>query len=286
MSASRSPLTTPPTPPTPPDRLEDDEPEQEHGSPLMRFGAAVGAALASATLAVLPAAVRVSPVASPLAGTATVLTALVALALVPVGLTTLAVRYALAAVRLFDARGLGQGLATAVLWAVATFGALAGLGAFLRATTHHHGLAGVTFAVAGALGIFLLAPFCIRAVELTLGAPPELRWTIIVAAGLAFGVSVAFSLRALGADGGAAALAVDLIAFAFACAFGGGAFPVRSRPITLFALGGPPLAAVALVVGLGTLRTSPPLRSALESGAPLVGLVLSAAPLDRPDAPH
>jgi hypothetical protein len=91
------------------------------------------------------------------------------------------------------------------------------------------------------------------------------------------GVGLAFLTRVLGASAAGSALAVDIVAFAFAAAFGGGAFPTRSRPFGPLALAGPPLAAIVLVVGFGTLRTSAPLRAAVDEAAPVLAAMSSAA---------
>ena len=57
-------------------------------------------------------------------------------------------------------------------WAMATFLALASLGAFLRATTHHHGLAGVTFAIGGLAVGGALALVVRRLMQMARGADP------------------------------------------------------------------------------------------------------------------
>jgi hypothetical protein len=249
----------------------------------MRFGAAVAIAVFSAVIATLPAAVRVaSAVSGVTAGVGdvtggTVWLALVALAVAPLALTTVAVRHAVAAVRLFDAKAVATGVMTAVVWGASSFVALGALGAVLRATTHHHGLAGVTFASVGALVVVLLAPFAARAVAWTRDAPGVPRWMTIAASGLAFGLVLAVSARVLGRDAGAGALAVDLLAFGFASAFGGGAFPARSRPFAPLAYAGPPLATIVLVVGLASVRGSVPLASAVAERAPLYGALVPAA---------
>src|SRR6202042_1491313 len=106
-------------------------------------------------------------------------------------LATVVVRRALAALRLFDPAALSTGLAVASVWALASFGALAALGAFLRATTHHHGLAGVTFAAAGVSVSALVAVFATRIVGWARAASRVLRWGTLALGGLALGIEMA-----------------------------------------------------------------------------------------------
>jgi hypothetical protein len=243
----------------------------------MRFGAAVSAVILASVIATMPAAVRIAAAMGAAYGGLSLWVALLALAFFPLAVATVVLRHALASLRLFDPSAVRTGVAATLVWGLMTFVALSGLGVVLRATTHHHGLAGVTFAALGIVIASVLAPFAIRLVHVLRDGPPWLRWTAVVSCGLVVGALVAFSGRVLGHSEAASALSVDLIAFLFAAAFGAGAFPHRSRPLLPLALAGPPLAAVVLVVGFGTLQASLPLRAAVLADAPVLSPVLSGA---------
>lgn len=240
----------------------------------MRFGAAVSAVVLAATIATMPAAVRIAPPLAPACGGFSVWVALVALAIPPLAVATVLFRHAVAALRLFDGRSVVTGVMTALVWGASTFVVLTALGGVLRATTHHHGLAGVTFATGGFVAAGMLALVAHRFVSWAHAAPWILRWLVVGAVGSSFGVTVAFLGRALGRSDAAGAVAVDVLAFTFAAAFGAGAFPHRSQPFVPFAVAGPPVAAILLVVGFATLGASPSLRVALDEEAPLVSPVL------------
>ena len=83
----------------------------------------------------------------------------------------------------------------------------------------------------------------------------------------------------------------SIVALMVAASFGARAFPYRSRPFAPLALAGPPLAAIVLVIGLGTLKSSAPLRSAVQAEAPVLACALcltgAASGADRPpEASH
>ena len=256
-----------------PPRSSDDETE-EPGSHVMRFGAAVSAVVLAAIIATMPAAVRIVPSLSGTRSGLSVWVALLAVAFLPLAAATVVLRHALAALRLFDSKAVAIGVATALLWGAATFGALVVLGATLRATTHHHALAGVTFSAAGAAAAALLAPCAVRAVKWMWAAPASLRWCAIGIIGAGLAIALALSARVLARSDSASALVVDVAAFALATAFGAGAFPHRSRPFPPLAFAGPPLAAIVLAVGFATVVDSPTLRIALREQAVVLHGVL------------
>jgi hypothetical protein len=251
----------------------------------MRFGAAVSAVLLSSVIASTPPAVRIARALAGTCGAASVWLALIALAFAPLAVATVTFRHALAAIRLFDSRAVALGVASAVLWGLSTFFALAGLGAFLRATTHHHGLAGATFAVTGVAVALVLALFTTRFVRWCSAASAVVRWIAVAVVSVAMGVGLASVARPLGHSEAASIFVADLVAFVFAAAFGAGAFPYRSRPLAPLAFAGPPLAAVVLALGLGSVRTSAPLRAAIDDEAPLLSTALPLACAPREDPP-
>jgi hypothetical protein len=258
------------------------------GSRLTRFGSAVAAALLSAVIATLPAAFRVVPSLTGSQGRLAGYAALLALALGPVAIATVVVRHAVVGARLFDRTTLEPfAWAVAATFAVAS-GALTVLGAGLRATTHHHGLAGVTFAALGVVTIVGAALLSSRGVQVVVRAPRVVRLLGAVALAAVVSMEAAVVVRVLGARFFASAPANDVMAFLVATVFGAGAFPRRGRPSSSLALGGPPLAVAVLVVGLMTVRSSPSLRATIEGQAPLAaGLLLVASPPPPPsDAAH
>jgi hypothetical protein len=258
----------------------------------MRFGAAVTAVVLASAIATVPAAVRIAPSLRGSAGSLSLWISLLAVAFFPLAVATVVLRHALAALRLFDPRAVATGIATVLVWGLVTFFGLCVFGALLRATTHQHALAGVTFAGGGIVLAAVLALFAARAVPLVQKSAPPLRWSMIAATAVAAGFGLAFLARVLARSDGAGALPVDIVTFAFAAAFGAGAFPHRSRPIAVLAFAGPPLAAAVLVIGFATLRTSPPLCVALDAEAPVLSAitldVVCGAPGPKPSekAPH
>jgi len=261
---------------------------EERGSRVMRFGAAVSAVVLSSAIATLPAAVRVSRAVAT-SGGASAWMALLAVAFFPMAFATVVLRHAVGAVRLFDARSVAGGVLAAVVWGATMFAVLAALGAGLRATTHHHGLAGVTFALTGAVAALLVALVSVRVAALIREASAVVRWLALAALLILLAACGLLFMRALGQSPAAVTLTVDLVAFALAAGFGAGVFPRRTRPFAPLALAGPPLAAVVLVVGFATLGSSAPLRSALGEEAPVLAAVaglVSEVERGAPEPPH
>ena len=178
-------------------------------------------------------------------------------------------------------------LAAYVGWGALVCAGLAPLGAVLRARTHHHGLAGVTFAVLGVMYAFGAALAVRRALELVAAtAPRTQRITLGV-----FWSGLGLAVLLLGAVGGlhsaapdttaatsASALVVDLFAFVLAAAF-------ASRPLqaprleTTFAWGSA-LALALVVIGIGSLGRVPGLEEELTRTSPF--FALTAAPPAAP----
>src|SRR6476646_2260137 len=114
------------------------------GSRVTRFGSAVFAGTAASLLASIPAALRIAPAADADLGVSGVWLGLAGAALVPM--------VALVPVLRGARRGFGS-----VLWTLASLDALRVWGALLRKTTHHHALAGTTFALVGLAILVVLA---------------------------------------------------------------------------------------------------------------------------------
>jgi hypothetical protein len=167
------------------------------------------------------------------------------------------------------------------LWVASLVVILTLFGAVLRTHTHHHGLAGVTFAF-GALAVAVgSALVCARIVSLARGAPDFARRGLVlilsVAAFLALAwVGVRFVRGAAqdAASYGAAGTVVDVLAFGLAAFFASRRSLVRRRAIALV---GPPVAVVVAALGIATLR-EPPFREAIGVRAPAYAPVVDLLP--------
>src|SRR5688572_22620589 len=145
----------------PPNRPEGEDDAREQEAPLfIRFGTAAGLAVVASAVAAVPAALRVSSTLPDGPSMPRVLVAIAGAFLVPMIAAIAIMRGARVGLRAFggpEATARGMGL---VAWLVVGFFVLAAFGAALRATTHHHPLAGVTFAIGGglaALGLSLVS---------------------------------------------------------------------------------------------------------------------------------
>ncbi len=241
-------------------------------SPLLHFGTAVGLGVAASLMCVLPATWRVGDAVASSEGLPRVWIALAADALAPMVATVLVLRAARDGARAFasgpDGEYRGYGVA---FWLASLLVMLSIFGSVLRATTHHHALAGVTYAF-GALALSIgWALVCARLVailrDLSEGPRRVLGGSLAVmtAAGLTW-VAVRF-LRAASEDpasASAAATVVDVLAFALMAVFAARpSLAVQRAP----ALVGPPVALAVLALGLSTLHDAP-LRAAIGEHAP------------------
>ena len=247
---------------------------EEAGSGVMRFGAAVTAVILASAVGTLPASMRVAPSLSSCCTAMTVWVAFTAVVLLPMGVATVLLRRAHAALRLFDAGAVSTSLLVVPIWALGSFGALAALGAFLRGHTHHHGLAGTTFAAIGAALLLFYALFSARLVAWARLLAAPFRWMLLALGGLALGAELAAVFRILSGSPGASTGCADVIALVLAAAFGALAFPAGRRTLAPLAIAGPPAAAVVLVLGLAAVRSVAPLRAELELEVPLLSAVL------------
>jgi hypothetical protein len=240
-------------------------------SAALRFGALVGLAAATALVCTLPAMVRVS---AALAGSAPAVRAwgaLGAAALGPMGLALVVLRRArrelhalgepVTRLRLF---GIG-------LWLALLFITLALLGGVLRATTHHHALAGVTYgcgALALAAGWGLV---CARLVAMLRGVTPEARRLAIVLLGAGVLATIGYlGLRFLiavssdSSSSAAVATVVDVLAFSLTALLASLEWRLALKPLAIV---GPPVAVFLGALGITTLR-DPPVREAIGEHAP------------------
>lgn len=164
--------------------------------------------------------------------------------------------------------------AAALWWAVLELGVLSVFGAVLRAKTHHHGLAGVTFAMlalASGLAVGLLA---LKGIRMMVRLPASQHVAALgIVAVTSFVVITLVGLRTSRAEGlHTAAALVDVLALLVASVIASTKQVSRWRPL---ALGGLPLAVAILLLGLATVKSEPDLNAVLGEGAPVQAFLLS-----------
>jgi hypothetical protein len=253
---------------------------EESGSLVLRFGTAVGLALIAALACALPAALRVSALGAGAGGTMRAWVALSAAALGPMVGAVVVLRGAREGLRAFGGPGAELRAFGAALWLASLLVALAIFGSALRATTHHHALAGVTFAagaVALAIGTALL---CARIVAILRDASAGARRGLVVALGLLALLAIAWvGMRFMSAaahdpaSSAAAGTVVDVLAFAFGALFAARRSLATRRQLALV---GPPIAVFLAAVGASTLRDAP-LLDAIDERAPAFAPVVDLA---------
>jgi hypothetical protein len=125
---------------------------EESASLVVRFGAALGLAAAGAVVCSAPATFRLSAALGGGALNARAWLALSAAALGPMVAAIVVLRGAGEGLRAFAGPGAALRAFGVGLWLVSLLVALSWFGSILRAATHHHALAGVTYAF-GALAL-------------------------------------------------------------------------------------------------------------------------------------
>jgi hypothetical protein len=259
----------------------DDPPPVETGSWLTSFGSVVGASTLGSTIATAPALLRLegaAGVCSPFGAWAV----LIAATVLPMSIFVLALRRARGG---FLAFGKGKdGVPRMMLlgWIGSTFSALAFVGALLRARTHHHALAGVTFAISGLVFSLVLALVWARLAVLARRAPASGRGLMAAAIGVVLALAILGVRHGLTRESAAPLLTLQDVKLVDGLAFAVGALVASRRPFVnrgLLALIGPPLAAVVFVLGASSLRACPSLLDALAGQAPgvswAIGLLCS-----------
>jgi hypothetical protein len=251
---------------------------------VARFGTAVGLGALAALAGAVPATMRVASVAGDGAGPARVWLALAAAALLPMLAAVWVLRGAREGLRAFAGPGAGLRAAGAGLWVASLLAGFTVFGSVLRAQTHQHALAGVTFAF-GALAFSVAsAVVCARLVAIARAAPALGRRVLVLALVAAAVLALAYVglrfLRAASHDAasyGAAGTVVDVLAFALAAFF---ASHRSLRGHRAFAVVGPPVAVALVAVGILTIRSTPLLRDAIGESAPAFAPVVEL--LSRP----
>jgi hypothetical protein len=268
------------TPPAKLPSMKPSSPTEETGSLVLRFGTAVGLAAAAAMAGALPAALRIGAGLGQDA-TGRVWTCLAAASLVPMVCAVVVLRGAREGLRAFggpEAELRAYGVA---LWASSLFVALALLGSVLRATTHQHALAGVTFAF-GATGLALgLALGCVRVVSILRGASAALRGGLALALAMVvfaalgwIGMRFLYAASHEPASAPAAGMVVDILAFSLAALFAARRSLASRRAVAVV---GPPVAVAIAALGFSALGDST-LRAAIDDRAPAFAVVVDPLP--------
>lgn len=267
----------------PPPGLEadpSDDDDEDAASLVTRFGTVVGAGVLAAIIASVPATLRIGD--GGLAMRAMEVWGSLAALASPLAVLGVGVlRRARAGVRIAVGPH-GALLAGAVLWfCVLELGVLGAFGALLRAKTHHHGLAGVTFALFALASGLVMALLAWRGAR-ALGRADETvqRGALGVAALASFLAVVLVGVRlARSPELGTAAALVDGIALAVAVFFASSHALARVKAL---AIAGVPVAAVVLVLGLSTVRGQPQLEADIARVAPIHAVMLGTVGHDEP----
>lgn len=258
----------------PPPSADTDE-SAPQASRVLRFGSTVALALLGAFVASLPAASRTWDVS----GSWLVLASL---ELVPLALAMVLFRQARVGLRSFAGPGAAERSLAVAVWLLASTLVLALVGAVLRATTHHHPLAGVTFALVACIAAVLLVPTSVRIVDIALGWLRSGARARLVAAfvmtGTIVGLVVLRLVHAVPAEATlsptASATVIDLSAFALV-AFLASLPDVSNR--RLLALIGPPAAVALLAVGVPRLTGGGSVAPVIEERGPLFSPIVELA---------
>lgn len=269
--------------PPPNRRFEESlDPNDDGSSLVLRFGTVIAGGIATAILSSLPAAMRMGDGGS----AAKALQQWLALAavLLPLAILTVGVlRRARAGLQILvgvQTEGGGMRMDRVLLlaagllwWAVLQLGFLSIFGAVLRKNTHHHGLAGVTFAFVAVVTGVGVAFFAVRGVRMLgrFGSGTQRAGTIV--SGLcAFIAILLVGLRTSRAEGlHTAAAMVDVLAITITAVMTSSRLFSRFRPLAIASV---PLTVIVILVGLTTLWGDAPLRAAFANFAPVHAFLL------------
>jgi hypothetical protein len=153
---------------------------------------------------------------------------------------------------------------------------LTGFGAALRATTHHHGLAGTTFAI-GALAFVLAGGVAVGRIGAFVQKTTDDAQRIV--AGASFFILFACIAAVASRLGGRESLpVVDALAVLLAIVFVGQPVFAGRRALAIV---GPPIAATIFVLGVATVRASPTLQESVEKAAPIFASLVKLAATRR-----
>jgi hypothetical protein len=251
--------------------MEVDTP-QERPPFVVRFGSAVLVGALGAVACTLPAAMRVTETLPGGPGTARVWVALAAAALAPMAAAVGVLRGARVGLRAFAGPKAGVRAFGVALWLALVFATLALFGSVLRATTHHHALAGVTFAIGAVVVAIALGVLCARVVAIA-ESGARARHVVLAITGIIAAIAIAYVglrfARALARPTDMPSTAggslVDMLAFLIAATFASRPSLAGRRALMI---AGPPLAAAVLALGVSALRSDPSVRDAIAERAP------------------
>jgi hypothetical protein len=255
------------------ERLAPDPEAQSGEGPLVvRIGFVLAGGVVSAIVSSFLAALRMGEEAS--VGRALEQWVVLAAFGTPIGVAAVAVlRRARVGLRLLMGEHAPL-LAIGVLWwSVIELGLLSVFGAALRKTTHHHALAGVTFAIFAVISGVLVAAFAHKATAIMArGGSRAQRASLAIAGAASFVVVLLVMFRTSRAEGlHTAGALVDAFVFAVSATLASSRMFTRLRPL---ALAGGPLAVFVMLLGFLLLRGDTKLRGELLESAPVHALVM------------
>ncbi|HVH45145.1 MAG TPA: hypothetical protein VM925_22485 [Labilithrix sp.] len=252
--------------------LAQESEVEADGTPIrQRMGFIVGGGVAAAVVSSLPASLRASGEGS--VGLALEQWLVLSAVSTPLAVATVAVlRRARVGLRLLMGERASL-LALGVLWwSVIQLGLLSVFGALLRKTTHHHALAGVTFAMFAVMSGILVALFARRATTmLARGGPGAEQIGLRIAAGCACVGIVVVGLRTSRAEGlQTTAAIVDALVLVSTSLIASSRWILRWKQISIVGI---PLAVVLIVIGLTTLGFDPAVQKRLTETSPMFSFV-------------
>jgi hypothetical protein len=253
----------------------DDDPAFEGGGSFgVRLATGLGAAAFAAGFAAVPAGLRLAQAVPNVSGVMPWLAC--AAALLPAMIAAVFVlrraRVGLRSIAGPDPAARAVGVA---LWLVLLFMFLATFGAVLRATTHHHALAGTTFAIGGVVAAIGLGVVCARVSSIVASRGERTRRALLLLTSVVVAMTAVLAAtrmaRALSSAGGepssAGALFIDVLAFSIAAAF---ASHPAFAPRKALAIAGPVGAVLLFALGMYALNVSAGLAPAVAQHAPAI----------------
>ena len=263
----------PPPQPTPP-TLDDRRFEQEENAALVtRLGTIIGGGAIAGVLGSIPAAIRIGDGGSVARGVHQWI-ALAAL-LVPIAIViTLVFRRARVGLRILADQAMGVAAAAVLWWAVLELGILSVFGAVLRAKTHHHALAGVSFALFALISGLFVAMLALRGARMISATSVEAQRLALGVAAFAalLAVMLAAVRTARSSELHTASALVDVLSTCVAAALASTRPFARAKAL---AITGVPLALGIVALGFSMIHSEPSLRDDIVTNAPMHTAILS-----------
>jgi len=217
---------------------------------------------------------------------------LVAATLLPMILSVLTLRQARVGLRAFASGDAKKRNASLAIWIGAFYFVLLASGTVLRAKTHHHPLAGATFALAAGAGAIFLVPVSLRLGAIFARWQNENRHMAVVSVAAILLVSaLGFALVLTRTFPPGATLSpvvsanlVDVLAFVIAALLASSREFEARRVLALF---GPPVAVAFFVLGARYLLATPAIGATIAQRAPAFGpaVVMLGARNEAPSEP-